>query len=718
MIPAMMFALIEAALRSLVVAVTVWAGLRLFRVSNVLAQKLAWGLVLAAAVAVPLVMRWQILPAQASFRVPLTALQLPAGKQRQSSSPALQYWFRRSPAEGASVTATPHFAGAAEAGTVAGDRFPAPSISNSQSSMPLEPVSARASLPQERTTVGLLTGIISGWLADLRSLDAQTFLGLLYFAVLACLLFRLIGGLAIALRMWFAAKRVVVSFDAQAETDPAQGLRLRASSAIPSPVTVGSGVLLPADYQNWDAEKLRIVLAHERSHVRQGDFYLQLLASLYAAVFWFSPLGWWLKRKLCDLGEAISDRAGLQEATSRTTYAQVLLEFAALPRPTAIGVAMARTTSLSHRIERLLNEVSFRQAFAGGRRRILLAILLVPAALFAATALIRVEAAASGQSVPPPAAVVAPSPAPAPAADPVAAAPAGQDPAAPAPASAPDIAPASQVTAPAPPAAAPPAPGEIHDSADDQAPPHPDSDDDDRSYRNSMKGRHSTSIGKGYSYSYSSDGDSYALITGASQHVTFSGDWHNSTRADIDRVRKLTNGKFLWFTHDGKSYFVDDPAIVSQIQAMYQPMEELGRRQEELGKQQEALGRQQEDLGRKQEQASIPTPDISKEMAKVSEAVAKLEAKKGSTVSQDELADLEGRLGDLQGRLGELQGEVGEKQGELGAQQGKLGEEQGRLGEQQGRLGAEQGRIAAEADRKVKSIVVESLRNGKAHPVE
>jgi hypothetical protein len=47
------------------------------------------------------------------------------------------------------------------------------------------------------------------------------------------------------------------------------------------------------------------------------DFYLQVLAGLYGAMFWFSPLGWWLKRKLSELGEAISDLAGLEEAASR-----------------------------------------------------------------------------------------------------------------------------------------------------------------------------------------------------------------------------------------------------------------------------------------------------------------------------------------------------------------------------------------------------------------
>jgi hypothetical protein len=47
-----------------------------------------------------------------------------------------------------------------------------------------------------------------------------------------------------------------------------------------------------------------------------------------------------------------------------------------------------------------------------------------------------------------------------------------------------------------------------------------------------------------------------------------------------------------------------------------------------------------------------------------------------------------------------------------------LGEEQGRLGAQHGLLGAEQGKLANLADRQVKSIILESLRSGKARPVE
>jgi len=220
----------------------------------------------------------------------------------------------------------------------------------------------------------------------------------------------------------------------------------------------------------------------------------------------------------------------------------------------------------------------------------------------------------------------------------------------------------------------------------------------------------------GFNYRYSNGDDSYAIISGDHREtMNFNGDIHTG---EIDKARKMAHGDFLWFERDGKQYFVDDAATIAQIEAMYKPIEELGKQQEALGKQQEELGRQQEALGRLQEQASVPTPDMRKEMAEISEAMAKLQAKMGKNITADELGDLQGKLGDLQGRLGDLQGKIGDKQGELGAQQGKLGDQQGKLGAEQGRLGAEQGRLARDADHKVRSIIDESLQNGKAHPVE
>jgi beta-lactamase regulating signal transducer with metallopeptidase domain len=624
---------------------------------------------------------------------------------------------------------------------------------------------------------------------------------LLYLAVAGVFLIRLAWGLIAALGLWHRATSITGELLTVSRVD------LRCSSEVSSPVTICSAIVLPADYATWDSEKLRVVLAHERSHIRQRDFYLQLLAGVYAAVVWFSPLGWWLKRKLSDLAEAISDRAGLEEAADRASYAQILLEFAAAPRPTLIGVAMARNGSLSRRIERLLNDVSFRQAFAGSSRA-LAAVLVVPVVLFAVTALVRVQAA--GQQTPeppapaaaPPRAVAAPPAPVAPAASGVSepeqisgelAPAAPEDPfpqavAPPAPASAPS-APPAPASAPSAPAAAPTAPAECRcPSVMTLVPSEPltramtlvvpkaprapgtaallafppdaarmklmiqaralanrdliltppaaprmvivaprmgigdgrgyglsqstSTESGSRSY--SEDGKHS-----GYRYSYSSDGESYAVIHGGDMnHVSFSGNWMEGRREEMEKVRKQAHGDFLWFTRDGKDYFVDDPAILGQIDAMYKPMEELGKQQEELGKQQEALGKQQEELGRQQEAASVPTPDMSKEIAKIDEAMAKLKASQGKNMTQEQFSDLQEKLGELQSRIGEMQGQIGAKQGEFGERMGALGGKMGELGAKQGRLGAEQGRIGREADRKIKSIIDESMKNGKAHPVQ
>ncbi len=66
--------LVEAALRSVFLALAVWMGLRVLKVRNVLAQKAVWGVVLAGAVAMPLVLpmasHWSVLPANVRVVLP------------------------------------------------------------------------------------------------------------------------------------------------------------------------------------------------------------------------------------------------------------------------------------------------------------------------------------------------------------------------------------------------------------------------------------------------------------------------------------------------------------------------------------------------------------------------------------------------------------------------------------------------------------------------
>ena len=563
--------------------------------------------------------------------------------------------------------------------------------------------------------------------APRKSLSLVEMAWLFYLAIAAALVARMLYG-SPAINLWQAAEPASI----QPFSPLAEGLHLRSSRAVASPVTIGSAVILPADFTEWDSEKLRIVLAHERSTFARGisicRFSLDCMQLSSGSVL---SAGGSSASSLTWLRPSATAPA-LNKPPAAPLMPQILLEFAAAPRPTLIGVAMARTGSLSRRIERLLNDSSFRQSFAGTRRRALLAVLLVPISL-AATTFMRVEAA--GQAPVPPAAppeAVAPVALVAPAepvvgvSNPVPALPESPEMTPPLPAE-PEIAPVPPVApveaASAVPVVAPVSPVGL------VAPPIPPAaygvgygygagqsgtttERGSRSYTSSSHGGDHS-----YRYSYSSNGDSYALIKGNNDHITF-GEWMDGRREELEKARKIAHGNFLWFTRGSKSYIVDDPAIVAQIDDMYKPMEALGKQQEELGRQQEELGKKQEELGRHQEEASVPTPDMSKEIAEIEAAMAKLKASQGKNMTQDELGEIQGKLGDLQGRMGEIQGEIGAKQGEFSGKMGELGAAQGKLGAQQGRLGAEQGRIAQEADRKVKGIIDQSLSNGTAKQVQ
>jgi beta-lactamase regulating signal transducer with metallopeptidase domain len=719
----MMPALIEASLRSLLVAVTVWAGLRAFRVCNVLAQKACWGLVLVASLLMPLFVRWsehsQALPG-ATFILPRDFF--PWAQHRKPSASSRLF--------AATVADAEKSARAEERDVLALDRRYPPRSKQPVSSSEIE--APTSSIPL------VYSGVPTGAARQSRPSEHQPVsirqvAWIVYLAMAGALCFRLFYGLAASVLLWCDAEPIP---DADAAA-LGLGSRLRTSRAIGSPVTIGSGVVLPVDYTSWEREKLRVVLAHERSHIRQGDFYVQMLAALYASVFWFSPLGWWLKRQLSDLAETISDRAGLEQAASLSSYAQILLEFAAAPRPAPIGVAMARYGSLSRRIDRLLNDRAFQQAFAGGRFRALSAAVLVPVALYAATALVRVQAAQQvPDGSPSPAVPASPVVEPEQAANPQApiAAPAGPDNSnVPAPQ---ETKPLGKLTVRAPEAAPMPSVPILNVMPPVELAPRALAVPVVRiapnvslnlvsplvsaellraavTARMLAQAENEGAMDRG---PYRYNRDSYALIRGDhGDTMNFSGDLHT---AEIDKARKLAHGDFLWFRHGGKSYFIDDPSTIGKIEALYKPIEELGKRQEALGKQQEELGRQQEAIGRLGEQASIPAPDLSKEMAEITGAITKLQDKMGKNITQEELTDLQTKLAELQSRLGGIQAEMGGKRGELGLQEGRLGEEQGRLGAEQGRLGAEQGRLGREADLRVQVTILDSLENGKAHPVD
>ena len=202
-----------------------------------------------------------------------------------------------------------------------------------------------------------------------------------YVLAASVLLLRLLLGLGLSWRLLRAA--CPVDDDWAADGELRTGLKIRTSTWVSAPVTIGATVLLPAEYANWDARQCQAVLAHEASHVARGDFYVQLLSQLNRALFWFSPLSWWLHRRLAALAELASDDAAIEALGDRPGYAAILLDVARLARTPPLGVAMARAATVSLRIERILAERTAPRRVSRWRQ-VLIAAAVAPLATCAA----------------------------------------------------------------------------------------------------------------------------------------------------------------------------------------------------------------------------------------------------------------------------------------------------------------------------------------------
>jgi beta-lactamase regulating signal transducer with metallopeptidase domain len=291
----MLALLATAALRSLLLAVLVWLGLRLLRVRHPRLQLMAWTSVLAAALAMPALQHVS----------PLTV-----------------------PAPFPTAFSVSYFA----------------------------PIAATEAPPQASTAPRLATDVVAAQrMPAPAALPWRDGLTMAYVAVAWVLLLRLLFGLFLAWRLLRGATPI--------EAPWADGGKVRLSAAIRAPVTIGNSVLLPTDCIDWPAATGRAVLAHERAHVARGDFVVQVLSQLHRALFWFSPLSWWLHHRLVTLAELASDDDAIAALGDRPDYAEILLEIARHPGPVLrdgmpVGVAMARPATVGSRIERILSDTA------------------------------------------------------------------------------------------------------------------------------------------------------------------------------------------------------------------------------------------------------------------------------------------------------------------------------------------------------------------------
>ena len=230
---------------------------------------------------------------------------------------------------------------------------------------------------------------------------------------------------------WLAARRLRVSArpisvagdaDAIARLDRhaaraglARSPHLVESPSLLVPVTtsvVRPVVALPADWRDWPAPRLEAVMAHEVAHIARRDALTQRLSLAYRAIFWFSPLSWWLHRHVSDLADQASDEAALHAGIDPTTYAETLLDcFARLqqgPRLAGLHVAMATRRDDSDAARRVERVLSWKGGAVMTRSKWVLAgLVMVVASVAAVTGAVRLVPAAAPLPTPP---IVDPAP--------------------------------------------------------------------------------------------------------------------------------------------------------------------------------------------------------------------------------------------------------------------------------------------------------------------
>jgi beta-lactamase regulating signal transducer with metallopeptidase domain len=128
-----------------------------------------------------------------------------------------------------------------------------------------------------------------------------------------------------------------------------------------APVTVGffhPTVIFPEHWRQWPQAQFDAVLTHEAEHARCRHPFVQWLALLNRAVFWFHPVAWWLERHLSALAEEACDNVVLSRGYDRRAYSEYLIDMARSVKRSGVRLSIAGMampgSSLGRRIRQIL----------------------------------------------------------------------------------------------------------------------------------------------------------------------------------------------------------------------------------------------------------------------------------------------------------------------------------------------------------------------------
>ncbi len=137
--------------------------------------------------------------------------------------------------------------------------------------------------------------------------------------------------------------------------------RLLRSDDVKMPFAAGllsSTIVLPAESDDWSAERRTAVLIHELGHVRRRDLIGHTVGRIACAFYWFHPLVWTAARRLRAESERACDDLALVFGARPSDYAEHLLDIVTCVRDhntPAVALAMAHRKEFEGRMLAILN---------------------------------------------------------------------------------------------------------------------------------------------------------------------------------------------------------------------------------------------------------------------------------------------------------------------------------------------------------------------------
>lgn len=161
-------------------------------------------------------------------------------------------------------------------------------------------------------------------------------------------------------------------------------------------------IVLPANCEEWTADRRMAVLLHELAHVKRRDLIGHTLGRLACAVYWFHPLVWTAAKQLRNESERACDDLALSCGAKASDYAEHLLDIVTSVRhdaTPAVALAMARRKDFEGRMLAILDP-ELRHSTPNRRQSVALAgsLALIAIAVGAAAPAPRAATVVAGQT--------------------------------------------------------------------------------------------------------------------------------------------------------------------------------------------------------------------------------------------------------------------------------------------------------------------------------